>query len=377
MQTLIPTSPTPLKCPINSCRQTHLADDCSCRFCHKHCLDAGGCGSKTHRKVGQAPLPPPSNPPTTIPLSVAVESGSQTQPTSIASIPNNISSQPLDTWPDPCFASHLLPIYVELFAREQVLELSKSKLDAKHIASAKQAVQKVTVHAWRPHITEHESSQIQKGFMWPFFKLSSAVLSLVGLQQSVESGTLQMYDELEGYWLTVGMDHVIEVHEGQCVFLRDCSVHKCEQFNKLFKQVSHPHLHNNLPQERAYVCNAWRLLIPADGLSSSQKRKASSPSNLLPHPVKHEHSCSMAPELLSPPSPSLPSASTLFLPSQTSPTPLSVPTSAGLADDPIEVSNCNKKKQPRDYFVCDVVCCFCDAKTSVHGCCTRTTAVIF
>ena len=306
-----------------------------------------------------------------------MECGSQTQPTSIANVPNNISSQPLDAWPNPRFTSHLLPIYVESLAQEQVLELSKSKLDAKHITSAKQAVQKVTVHAWRPHIAEPESCQIQKGFTWPFFKLSLAVLSLVGLQQSVESGTLQMYDELEGYWLMVGIDHVIEVHEGQHVFLRDCSVHKCEQFDKLFKQVSPPHLRNNLPQECAYVRNAWRLLIPTDGLSSSQKCKASSPSNLLPHPVKRECSCSMVPELLSPPSPSLPSASTLFLPSQTSPTPLSVPISAGLADDPIEVSDCDKKKWPRDYFVCDVACCFHDAKTSVHGHCACTAAIIF
>ncbi|EDR15933.1 uncharacterized protein LACBIDRAFT_321019 [Laccaria bicolor S238N-H82] len=210
---------------------------------------------------------------------------------------------------DARFASHLLPIYVESLAREQALELSKSKLDAERITSAKQAVQKVTVHAWRPDNAEPESCQLQKGFTWPFLKLSSATLSLVGLQASVESRTLQMYDESEGYWLTVGVDHIIEVHE-----------------------VSRPHLRNNLPQERAYVRNAWRSLIPADGSLSPQKRKAASPPNLLPHAVKY---------------------------------------------DPIELSDGEEKKWPRDYFVCDVVPCFRDAKTSVHGCRARTAAIIF
>ena len=109
-------------------------------------------------------------------------------------VANDISSQPLDARPDPRFASHLLPIYVESLAREQALELSKSKLDAERIASAKQAVQKVTVHAWMPDNAEPESCQLQKGFTWPFLKLLSAALSLVGLQASVESGTLQMYE---------------------------------------------------------------------------------------------------------------------------------------------------------------------------------------
>ena len=303
----------PSKCPIQGCGQTRLADDCTCRFCRKHCLDAGGCSSKTHRKVGQASLPLPSNPSTTTLLPIAERYGPQTQPPSTAIVANDISSQPLDARPDPHFASHLLPIYVESLAREQALELSKSKLDAERIASTKQAVQKVTVHAWRPDNAEPESCQLQKGFTWPFLKLSSAALSLVGLQASVESGTLQMYDESEGYWLTVGVDHIIEVHEGQHVFLRDRSVRKCERFDEHFNQVSRPHLRNNLPQERAYVCNAWRSLIPANGSSSPQKRKAASPPNVLPHAVKRERSCSTLPESISPLSPSLPSASSSFL----------------------------------------------------------------
>jgi hypothetical protein len=48
----------------------------------------------------------------------------------------------------------------------------------------------------------------------------------------------------------------------------------------------------------------------------------------------------------------------------------------GSAEDLIKLSNGNEKKWPRDYYVCDVVPCFCDAKTSVHGSCTQCTATI-
>lgn len=134
-------------------------------------------------------------------------------PAAILSVP-----QPRDAQPDPCFASHLLPIYIESLAQEQSLELAKSKLDAERIASAKQAAEKVTVHAWKPLTTEPESQLIQKGFTWPFFKLSPPILSIIGLQDSADSGALQVYDETEGYWVAVDIDHVIEVQEGQHIF---------------------------------------------------------------------------------------------------------------------------------------------------------------
>jgi hypothetical protein len=48
----------------------------------------------------------------------------------------------------------------------------------------------------------------------------------------------------------------------------------------------------------------------------------------------------------------------------------------GSAEDPIELSDGDEKKWPRDYYVCNVVPCFRDAKTSVHGSCTQHTAAI-
>jgi hypothetical protein len=48
----------------------------------------------------------------------------------------------------------------------------------------------------------------------------------------------------------------------------------------------------------------------------------------------------------------------------------------GSAEDPIELSDGDEKKWPRDYYVCDIVSCFHDAKTSVRGSCTQCTAAI-
>ncbi|KJA20095.1 hypothetical protein HYPSUDRAFT_142688, partial [Hypholoma sublateritium FD-334 SS-4] len=261
------TVTAPLGCPVQKCGQSRLANDCMRRVCRKHCIKLGGCASKTHKTTVDAPanqFPPPSfdTAPNQLSLPTVDLAPLQPRQPDPASIPTTNSSQPLDAHPNPCFASHLLPIYVESLAHEQALELSKSKLDAEWIASARQAVQKVTVHAWRPYLTAPESCQIQKGFTWPFFMFSSAMLSLVGLQQSAELGALQMYNVAEEYWITIDVDHVMEVQEGQCIFLRDRSVADCQGFDELFKQLTLPHLRDNLLQERTYVRNAWKTVSP-------------------------------------------------------------------------------------------------------------------
>lgn len=373
-------SPASLKCPVQGCGQTRIADDCSRRKCRKHCIEQGsGCLSKKHKVAASLPLLPTVPPlpvdcntaQAPLPLAEVAFLPPQSTPTTVPS-----SNQPLDARPDPRFTSHLRPIYVDSLAREQALELAKSKLDAERIASAKQAAQKVTVHAWVPNATEPESRQIQKGFIWPFFKLSTEILTLLELQHTVESGSLQVYDEVDGYWVTIDIDHVMEVREGQCVYLRDRSVKVCQGFDDLFKPISYPHLRNNLAQERAYVRNAWK------GLSSSpQKRKATSPPSPLSFssPVKREFTPSPFRDI----SPS-PIPVTMVAPLETpalivNPTSdISTPsTYVGSAENPIELSDCDEKQWPRDYYTCDVARCFRDAKTSVRGARARTAAIIF
>ena len=370
---------TSLKCPVQGCGQTRIADDCSSRKCRKHCIEQGrGCLSKKHKVATNLPLPPtvPSLPvqynltTAQVPLPPAKLTSlpPRSTPTTVPS-----SNQPLDARPDPRFASHLRPIYVDSLAREQALELAKSKLDAERIASAKQAAQKVTVHAWVPNATEPESRHIQKGFIWPFFKLSMEILTLLELQHTVESGSLQVYDEVDGYWVTIDIDHVMEVSEGQCVFLRDRSVKVCQGFDDLFKPISYPHLRNNLSQERAYVRNAWK------GLSlSPQKRKATSPPSppSFSSPVKHEFRPSPFRDISPSPIPAT-KVAPLETPLTVNPNSDISTASTGSAENPIELSDCDEKQWPRDYYTCDVARCFRDAKTSVNGPRARTTAIIF
>jgi len=196
-----------------------------------------------------------------------------------------------------------------------------------------------------------------------------------------------MYDENDEFWVTVDIDHIVEVWEGQRVFLRDRSVKSCQGFDKLFKQISHPHLRDNLAQERAYVRNAWKALSPTGGSSlASQKRKATSPppSQSFSSPVKCECLLSMPLQDLSPTSLSL-TTSTLAAspgtlpitdPTATSDMPMTS-ASGGSAEDPINLSDGNDKKWPRDYYVCEVAPCFRDAKTYVRGSHARTAAIIF
>ena len=57
-------------------------------------------------------------------------------------------------------------------------------------------------------------------------------------------------------WVAVEVGHMIEVQEGQRIFLKDQSIRKCVGFQKYLDVPSHsakPHLRFNLPGERAYV----------------------------------------------------------------------------------------------------------------------------
>ena len=330
-------------------------------------FEQGGCTAEMHRIARGLPLvlPPIHSDATATVLSLDSVDPTPLQPCAAPAAVLPVP-QPLDARQDPCFASHLLPIYVESLAQEQSLELAKSKLNAKRIASAKQAAEKVTVHAWKPLTTEPESQLIQKGFTWPFFKLSPPILSMIGLQDSADSGALQVYDETEGYWVAVDIDHVIEVGEGQHIFLQDRSVTVYHHFDTLSKQASHPHLHNNLPQECAYVRNAWRALAP-----HSTSLATSPPPDPFPSPDKCERTLSMVSTI----SPCL-TPIVITPPALLTPDPSADP-SATPAEEPVELGNGEEKRWPKDYHVCDPAPCFCDAKTSICGPHTRTAATVF
>lgn len=128
--TIISSGSTPTRCSVQGCGQTRIADECLRRICRKHCIEQGGCTAKTHRTAQGPPLmlPPIRSDATPTTASMLSSDTVDSTPLQPRAAPAAVLSapQPLDARPDPRFASHLLPIYVESLAREQSLELAKS-----------------------------------------------------------------------------------------------------------------------------------------------------------------------------------------------------------------------------------------------------------
>ncbi|KAF8797811.1 hypothetical protein BYT27DRAFT_7124718 [Phlegmacium glaucopus] len=373
------TGPVPSRCLIQGCGQTRIAEDCPRRICRKHCVEQGGCMLKKHKVANStAPALPPAIS-FTLPAELRGLQGISYHNNDTPSEP--LDGRPLDGRPHPRFASHLTPIYTESLTREYELQQTNARLDAERIASAKQAAQKVTVYAWKLGADEPEIRSIQQGFTWPYFKLSPTMLALVDLECAGELGALQMYDDVDlEAWLTVDVGHVVVVHEGQQVFLRDCSVKNCPGFDKHLKEIHHPHLRTGLRQERAFVREAHKAA------TSSKKRKAMSPPDSFSPPVKRERPSSTPPydhptplSLSTPSSTPTPSLHTLSPPVAL--VSLSAPATGSSINEPIELGDFedsnSTKAWPRDYYTSDVAACFRDSKTSVRGPHKRTAAVIF
>ena len=108
----------------------------------------------------------------------------------------------------------------------------------------------MTVYAWKADADKPKIQSIQQGFTWPYFKLSPTILALVDLDHAGEFSALQIYNDADlETWLMINIGHVVTVHEGQHVFLRDCSVKNCVGFDKYIKEICHPHLLTGLCQE--------------------------------------------------------------------------------------------------------------------------------
>lgn len=62
----------------------------------------------------------------------------------------------------------------------------------------------------------HVVHVVQSGFTWPYFIISSVLLSTLGLLEAGERGDLRLYDEMDFMdWVAVDIGHIVEVQEGQ------------------------------------------------------------------------------------------------------------------------------------------------------------------
>jgi len=85
-------------------------------------------------------------------------------------------------------------------------------------------------------------------FTWPYFPLSTSVLSALSLIGSAPR--VQLYRQALGTWVNVNVGHVIELKEGTRVFLKASHVVDYPDFDKLLKPESIPHLRYKLAEER-------------------------------------------------------------------------------------------------------------------------------
>ena len=81
---------------------------------------------------------------------------------------------------------------------------------------------------------------VQSGFIWPYFSLSPALLSTLGLAEASMLGHLWLYNETDFMdWVAVDVGHMIEVQQGQRILLKDQSIRKCIGFQKCLDVPSH------------------------------------------------------------------------------------------------------------------------------------------
>ncbi|KAF8894186.1 hypothetical protein CPB84DRAFT_1837276 [Gymnopilus junonius] len=319
-----PLAPIPhavVKCLVEGCGQSRIADDCQHRICRKHCVEKGGCLSKKHRTMttqasagATAPAssfqqaPPMLPPPASFPLHSEQPRSSTPLPTPP---PAELSELPLpevvDARPDPRLASHLRPIFTEALAQQHEFREQQRKLDSERQAHAKKAKERVAVYAWTSDDAPHR------------------------------------------------------------IFLKDQSLCKWIDVQRCLEAPSRNstlHLRYGLPRERAYV----REMLKAGSPLPSPQRTPSPPSPpgfstpVLPQLINHKQMAAipfMDLTASSSPSPS---------PSPSQIQPGASHAGAGSVDYPIEIGDGEAKRWPADYHVVDIARCLreCSGRTTLR-----------
>lgn len=109
--------------------------------------------------------------------------------------------------------------------------------------------------------------EFQDGFQFPHFIVTPSVIKELELDRVVTSdeGTRIYYFRHDIHtWTKIPVGHVINVKNGESVFLKAPGVVKCLNFDEILhnttitKPKAQFHMRNNLPQERAYIRKAYK-----------------------------------------------------------------------------------------------------------------------
>ena len=103
--------------------------------------------------------------------------------------------------------------------------------------------------------------EVQGGFKWPLFPLTSAVLCDADLMLPGEEHVrFKKYNPSIHTWSKVPMDHIVTLKAGEHIFLKGYDVTSCRDFDRLLSasQQREPRFFKNLPNERAHVRQALK-----------------------------------------------------------------------------------------------------------------------
>ena len=110
--------------------------------------------------------------------------------------------------------------------------------------------------------------EFQDGFQFPHFIVAPSIVKELELDRAVstsDEGTHIYYFRHDIHtWTKIHVGHVINVKNGESVFLKAPGVVNCLNFDEILRNttITKPntqfHIRSNLPQERAYVRQAYK-----------------------------------------------------------------------------------------------------------------------
>ncbi|KAF8074790.1 hypothetical protein FPV67DRAFT_1389934, partial [Lyophyllum atratum] len=154
--------------------------------------------------------------------------------------------------------SQLAPAFIEQYAIETSLAEKKRAEDSARLAAIKRAKNHVIGFGWGQDGVEHSTFEFQGTFDWPHFIVTAEVLS--DLDITSNNGRVKLYNPSVSAWTKISIGHVIQLKDGDRVFLKALDVTDCLNFDTvLVKSLNskQPNIRTNLKGDRAYVLAAY------------------------------------------------------------------------------------------------------------------------
>ncbi|KAF8421744.1 hypothetical protein L210DRAFT_3654395 [Boletus edulis BED1] len=269
-------------CAIPNCSSTRVAAGCEHRCCRKHCLALGGCTLRKHRMTPteqkrHIPIDPillaQDDHPLLVlspPLSTTAHSDALPPATATDHVLSKPTSKTkervagdVDILASTRHPSQMPAVFTQGYAQQEALRQQVQAAEIERRALECAAVNTIDTYGW--HTDGHDSStlQVQQGFGYPNLRITSAILTGLGLTSGKDSEHLIQYFNLSlCRWTTIFQGHVV-VLQSPHIYLRNLGVTEMPDFDSVLAQSAtlssnpnEPHLRHNLSSERSSVRHA-------------------------------------------------------------------------------------------------------------------------